>query len=101
VTKYEKLAYILVISENSGVQGITSEELTGVGWVWFLGTSQKLYELTKMSVMELSFAPSLPRDKEHPMHKQHSRLSEDTMKSLSPVAQTLKPLRIPSDRCSL
>jgi hypothetical protein len=45
-----------------------------------------------------SFDPSLLRDREHPMHQQHSRSSIDTMKSLSPAAQTLKPLRIPSNK---
>ena len=52
-----------------------------------------------MSVMTHSFDPLLLRDKEHPMHQQHSRLLIDTMKSLSLAAQTLKPLWIPSNWC--
>jgi hypothetical protein len=31
-----------------------------------------------MSAMKHNFVPLLPRDQEHPMHKQHSRLSIDT-----------------------
>jgi hypothetical protein len=42
----------------------------------------KNYEQPKMSVMMHSFVPLLLRDKEHPMHKWHARLSIDTMKSL-------------------
>jgi hypothetical protein len=63
-------------------------------------TSQKLYVSTKMSVMKHIFAPLLLRCKEPPMHKQHCRLLIDTMKSLSPAALTLKPLRRPSNRSS-
>ncbi len=57
----------------------------------------KNYEVPKMSVMMHSFVPLWQRDKEHPLHKQHGTSSIDTMKSLSPAAQTLKPLRIPSN----
>jgi hypothetical protein len=53
-----------------------------------------------MSVMTHSFVPLLIRDKEHPMHNWHTRLSIDTMMSLSPAPRTLKPLRIWSNRCS-
>ena len=63
-------------------------------------TSQKLYVRTKMSVMKHIFAPLLLRHKEPPMHKQHCRSLIDTMKSLSPAALTLKPLRRPSNRSS-
>ncbi len=63
-------------------------------------TSQKLYVSTKMSVMKHIFAPLLLRCKEPPMHKQHCRLSINTMKSWSPAALTLKPLRRPSNRSS-
>jgi hypothetical protein len=47
----------------------------------FIGTSQKLYVRTKMSVMKHIFAPLLLRRKEPPMHKQHCRSLIDTMKS--------------------
>ncbi len=53
-----------------------------------------------MSVMTHSFVPLLLRDKEHPMHNWHTRLSIDTMKTLSPAARTLKPIRIRSNRWS-
>jgi hypothetical protein len=53
-----------------------------------------------MSPMMHSFVLLLLSDNEHPMQNQHSRLSMDTMKSLSPAAQTLKPLTIPSNRVS-
>jgi hypothetical protein len=51
-------------------------------------------------VMKHIFAPLLLRCKEPPMHKQHCRSLIDTMKSLSPAALTLKPLRRPSNRSS-
>ncbi len=53
-----------------------------------------------MSVMKYIFAPLLLKCKEPPMHKQHCRSSIDTMKSLTPAALTLKPLRRPSNRSS-
>ncbi len=49
---------------------------------------------------QLCPVPLLLSHKEHPMQKQHSRSSIDTMKSLSPAPRTLKPLRIRSNRCS-
>ncbi len=53
-----------------------------------------------MSVIIHSFAPLLLRRKEPPMHNRHCRSLIDTMKSLSPAAWTLKPLRMPSNRWS-
>jgi hypothetical protein len=53
-----------------------------------------------MSVNIHSFVPLLLRRKEPPMHNRHCRLLIDTMKSLSPAARTLKPLRNPSNRWS-
>ena len=53
-----------------------------------------------MSVNIHSFAPLLLRCKEPPMHNQHCRSLIDTMKSLTPAALTLKPLRRPSNRSS-
>ncbi len=53
-----------------------------------------------MSLMMLIFAPLLLSDNEHPMQKQHCRLSTDTMKSLSPAAGTPKYLRRSSNKCS-
>ena len=50
---------------------------------------------TKMSVMMHSFVPLLLRDKEHPMHNYwHTRLSINTMKSLSPAAQSSHLLHV-------
>jgi hypothetical protein len=73
----------------------------GFGWCKIRNNiNQKLYVSTKMSVMKHIFAPLLLRCKEPPMHKQHCRSSIDTMKSLSPAALTLKPLRRPSNRSS-
>ncbi len=66
----------------------------------FYSIEVKNYEVTKMSVNIHSFAPLLLRRKEPQMHNQHCRLLIDTMKSLSPVARTLKPLRRPSNRWS-
>ncbi len=60
----------------------------------------KNYKVTKMSVNIHSFALLLVRCKEPPMHNRHCRLLIDTMKSLSPAARTLKPLRRPSNRWS-
>ncbi len=61
----------------------------------------KNYDVTKMSVNIHSFAPLLLRRKEPPMHNRHCRLLIDTiMKSLSPAARILKPLRRPSNRWS-
>ena len=71
-----------------------------ISFYYQYGTSQKLYVSTKMSVMKHIFAPLLLRCKEPPMHKQHCRLSIDTMNSLSPAALTLKPLRRPSNKSS-
>ncbi len=54
-----------------------------------------------MSVMTNSFVPLLLSHQVHPVLKQHTRLLIDTMKRSSPAAQTLKPFRISSNRCSL
>jgi hypothetical protein len=55
----------------------------------------------KMSVVMHSFVPLLLSHQVHPVPKQHTRLIIDTMKRLSPAAQTLKLLRISYNKCFL